>query len=67
MIAGAHVLLHSKDPETDRAFFKTVLEFPSIDLGAGWLLNWPFIPVTAICANACGASNARSRALPNVR
>jgi len=38
MIAGAHVLLYSKDPETDRAFFKTVLEFPSIDLGAGWLL-----------------------------
>ncbi len=28
MIAGAHVLLYSKDPETDRAFFKTVLEFP---------------------------------------
>jgi hypothetical protein len=38
MIAGAHVLLYSKDPETDRAFFKTVLEFPSIDLGAGWLV-----------------------------
>jgi hypothetical protein len=38
MIAGAHVLLYSKDPETDRAFFKTVLEFLSIDLGAGRLL-----------------------------
>jgi hypothetical protein len=38
MIARAHVLLYSKDPETDRAFFKTVLEFPSMDLGAGWLL-----------------------------
>jgi hypothetical protein len=38
MIAGAHFLLFSKDPEADRAFFKTVLEFPSVDLGDGWLL-----------------------------
>jgi hypothetical protein len=38
MIAGAHFLLYSKDPEADRAFFKTVLEFPSIDIGEGWLL-----------------------------
>jgi hypothetical protein len=38
MIAGAHLLLYSKDPEADRAFFKTVLEFPSTDLGEGWLI-----------------------------
>jgi hypothetical protein len=38
MIAGAHFLLYSKDPEADRAFVKTVLEFPSVDLGDGWLL-----------------------------
>jgi hypothetical protein len=38
MISGAHFLLYSKDPEADRAFLKTVLEFPSIDLGEGWLL-----------------------------
>jgi len=38
MIAGAHSLLYSKDREADRKFFKTVLEFPSIDLGEGWLL-----------------------------
>jgi hypothetical protein len=38
MIAGAHFLLYSSDPEADRTFFKTVLEFPSIDLGEGWLL-----------------------------
>src|SRR5437660_10541856 len=42
MIAGAHFLLYSKDPEADRAFFKTVLEFPSVDLGDGWLIfAWP--------------------------
>jgi hypothetical protein len=38
MIAGAHFLLYSKDPEADRAFFKTVLEFPSVDIGEGWLI-----------------------------
>jgi hypothetical protein len=38
MIAGAHFLLYSKDPEADCAFFKAVLEFPSIDLGEGWML-----------------------------
>jgi len=38
MIAGAHFLLYSKDPEGDRAFFKTVLEFPSVHLGDGRLV-----------------------------
>ena len=38
MIAGAHFLFYSKDPAADRAFFKTVLEFPSVDLGDGWLI-----------------------------
>jgi hypothetical protein len=38
MIAGAHFLLYSKHPEADRAFFKTVLEFLSVDLGDGWLI-----------------------------
>ena len=38
MIAGAHILLYSKDPVADRAFFKTVLEFRSIEIGRGWLL-----------------------------
>jgi hypothetical protein len=38
MIAGAHFLLYSKNPEADRAFFKTVLEFPSVDIGEGWLI-----------------------------
>jgi hypothetical protein len=38
MIAGAHFLLYSKDPEADRAFLKTVVEFPWVDLGDGWLI-----------------------------
>jgi len=38
MVSGAHFLLLSKDPEADRAFFRDVLEFHSIDIGDGWLL-----------------------------
>jgi len=38
MITGAHVLLHSQNPEADRAFFRDVLEFRSVDVGGGWLI-----------------------------
>lgn len=38
MINGAHVILYSKDPDTDRAFFRDVLKFPSVDAGHGWLI-----------------------------
>ena len=38
MISGAHVILYSKDAEADRAFFREVLGFPSVDAGRGWLI-----------------------------
>jgi catechol 2,3-dioxygenase-like lactoylglutathione lyase family enzyme len=38
MITGAHVLLYSNDAEADRAFFRDVLEFRSVDAGHGWLI-----------------------------
>jgi len=38
MINGAHVLLYSQDPDRDRAFFRDVLQFPSVDAGGGWLI-----------------------------
>ncbi len=38
MISGAHVILYSKDAEADRAFFRDVLGFPSVDAGRGWLI-----------------------------
>ena len=38
MITGAHVILFSKDPEADRAFFRDVLKFDSVDAGHGWLI-----------------------------
>jgi catechol 2,3-dioxygenase-like lactoylglutathione lyase family enzyme len=38
MIFGAHLLLYSKDPEADRAFFRDVLGLPNVDVGRGWLI-----------------------------
>jgi catechol 2,3-dioxygenase-like lactoylglutathione lyase family enzyme len=38
MIFGAHVVVYSKDAEADRAFFRDVLGFPSVDAGHGWLI-----------------------------
>jgi hypothetical protein len=38
MLTGAHFLLYSKDPDVDRAFFRDVLQFRSVDLGHNWLI-----------------------------
>ena len=38
MIFGAHVIVYSKDAEADRAFFREVLGFSSVDAGHGWLI-----------------------------
>jgi catechol 2,3-dioxygenase-like lactoylglutathione lyase family enzyme len=38
MITGAHVILYSADADADRAFFRDVLEYPSVDAGHGWLI-----------------------------
>jgi catechol 2,3-dioxygenase-like lactoylglutathione lyase family enzyme len=38
LINGAHIVVSSKDPEADRAFFRGVLQFPCVDAGHGWLI-----------------------------
>jgi catechol 2,3-dioxygenase-like lactoylglutathione lyase family enzyme len=38
MINGAHVVVYSTDAEADRAFFRDVLGFQSVDAGHGWLI-----------------------------
>lgn len=38
MIFGAHVIVYSNDAEADRAFFRDVLGFKSVDAGRGWLI-----------------------------
>jgi hypothetical protein len=38
MIRGAHVVLYSTNADADRAFFRDVLDCPSVDAGHGWLI-----------------------------
>jgi len=38
MIFGAHVIVYSRDAAADRAFFREVLGYPSVDAGEGWLI-----------------------------
>lgn len=38
MIFGAHVIVFSKDASADRAFFRDVFEYPSVDAGGDWLI-----------------------------
>jgi len=38
MISGAHLIVYSKNAEADRAFFRDVLQFASVDAGLGWLI-----------------------------
>jgi catechol 2,3-dioxygenase-like lactoylglutathione lyase family enzyme len=38
MIFGSHVIVYSKDAVADRAFFRDILGFKSVDAGHGWLI-----------------------------
>jgi catechol 2,3-dioxygenase-like lactoylglutathione lyase family enzyme len=38
MIIGAHIIISSKDPDADRAFFRDILKFSAVDAGKGWLI-----------------------------
>ena len=38
MISGAHIVVYSRDAEADRAFFRDILGFKSVDAGHGWLI-----------------------------
>jgi len=38
MISGAHVVVYSKNAESDRAFFRDILGFKSVDAGHSWLI-----------------------------
>jgi len=38
MISGTHIVVYSNNAEADRAFFRDVLRFKSVDAGHGWLI-----------------------------
>jgi hypothetical protein len=38
MITGMHAVIYTRNAEADRAFFRDVLGFGSVDAGDGWLI-----------------------------
>jgi catechol 2,3-dioxygenase-like lactoylglutathione lyase family enzyme len=38
VITGAHAIVYTRDADADRAFFRDVLGFPSVDASGGWLI-----------------------------
>ena len=38
VITGVHAIVYGKDADAIRAFFRDVLELPSVDAGGGWLI-----------------------------
>jgi catechol 2,3-dioxygenase-like lactoylglutathione lyase family enzyme len=38
VITGVHAIIFTRDAEADRAFFRDVLDLPSVDAGGGWLI-----------------------------
>ncbi len=54
MLTGAHAILYSADADADRAFFRDVLKFPSVDAGGGWLI-FALPPAELACHPTDGA------------
>jgi predicted enzyme related to lactoylglutathione lyase len=38
VITGVHAIIFTSDADADRAFFRDVLDLPSVDAGGGWLI-----------------------------
>lgn len=55
MINGAHVIVYSRDAEADKAFFRDVLDFRSVDVGGGWLIF--ALPTSELAVHPDGASS----------
>jgi hypothetical protein len=60
MISGAHVLIYSADPDADRAFFRDVLRFPSVDVGQGWLIF--ALPPAEVAVHPLGSNDGQRHA-----
>jgi len=53
---GSHVVVYTSDADADRAFFRDVLGFPSVDAGHGWLIF--ALPPAEIAMHPAEASGA---------
>src|SRR5579862_9067164 len=57
MIVGAHVMLQSRNPSADKAFFGGVLNLPSVDAGGGFLIFG--VPPTEIAIHDSDSNDVR--------
>ncbi len=55
-VSGAHVIIYTKDAEADRAFFRDVLKFNSVDVGDGWLIF--ALPPSELACHPDGENNS---------
>jgi hypothetical protein len=60
VITGAHVLIYSADPDADRAFFRDVLQFPSVEMGQGWLIF--ALPAAEVAVHPLGTNDGQRHA-----
>jgi catechol 2,3-dioxygenase-like lactoylglutathione lyase family enzyme len=58
VIDGIHALLYAPDAEAARAFFRDVLELPSLDEGDGWLY-FALPPAELACHSGAGRIEGR--------
>jgi len=56
MISGSHVVIFTQDAEADRAFFRDVLQLPSVDAGEGWLIF--ALPPSEVALHPADRNNA---------
>jgi catechol 2,3-dioxygenase-like lactoylglutathione lyase family enzyme len=61
VITGAHAIVYSTDADADRAFFRDVLGFPSVDAGGGWLIF--ALPPAELAAHPADAGGRHERYL----
>ena len=60
MIFATHLLLYSRDPEADRAFFRDVFGLSHVDAGEGWLIF--ALPPAELGIHPAGDNLTRSHA-----
>jgi len=58
MITGTHAIIYAEDAERTRAFFRDVLDFPSVDAHDGWLIFK--LPPPELGIHPTGSGEARS-------
>jgi hypothetical protein len=56
MITGVHAIIYSPAAGEVRAFFRDVLEFPSVDAGQGWLIF--ALPPAELAAHPTGGASS---------